>query len=363
MTMGTTHMTTSTLHSETRGRPNIFRQDNLDPFRNIADETEVLEGNSTSQQDRLAELFRPPFDIMARGDFDTVRTMAKQSFKWMLVNVQDSSEFVCQTLNRDLWRDKKVKEFVKEHFVFMQIGHESPDGKRYKSFYPFQSFPHYAIIDPRTGERVKSFETVLTPNEFVDTATLFLNTHSLTSTSLPTVQSSSLDASSLLPQPSFASAKKKSISEMTEDEQLEAALAASLAESEAERKKEQADKQRERQNQPSRKGKEVVVIDDDEEEDKGDDISKIKSILHPEPNPGPDVTRIQFRLPDGSRQVRRFSKSDSVRKLFEYVKAVVDEAKAQPFELKYHTTDLKTSLGKSIQEAGLENVSLTMSFL
>lgn len=38
---------------------------------------------------------------------------------------------------------------------------------RYLSFYPVDSVPHIAIIDPRTGERVKVWNTSLTPAEFL----------------------------------------------------------------------------------------------------------------------------------------------------------------------------------------------------
>lgn len=98
---------------------------------------------------RLADLFRPPFDIMYKGAFEEVtqkkldrsdhalarvadplpiyiitlkaRAAAREGKKWLLINVQDQSEFACQVLNRDLWSDSIVKEILKESFIFLQV--------------------------------------------------------------------------------------------------------------------------------------------------------------------------------------------------------------------------------------------------
>lgn len=38
-----------------------------------------------------------------------------------MVNVQDSREFSCQVLNRDVWSNQAVKTIVSEHFIFWQV--------------------------------------------------------------------------------------------------------------------------------------------------------------------------------------------------------------------------------------------------
>ena len=47
--------------------------------------------------------------------------MAKRDGKLLLVCVYDPKEFICQALNRDLWNNKEVKEFVKENFIFLYV--------------------------------------------------------------------------------------------------------------------------------------------------------------------------------------------------------------------------------------------------
>lgn len=80
--------------------------------------------------------------------------MANIQCRYILLNYQDSSEFICQVLNRDLWSDDTLKAYIKENFLFMQISSESTIGKRYLSYYPVDELPHIAIIDPKTGKIV-----------------------------------------------------------------------------------------------------------------------------------------------------------------------------------------------------------------
>jgi len=356
-------------------RPTVFRE-STEPFRILSDEANALEGQYTSQGDKLAELFRPPFDIISDGDFEKNRNIAKQTSKWMMVNIQDPSEFPCQVLNRDLWRDKDVKSLVKENFIFCQYYHESSDGKRYKSFYPFSSFPHFSIIDPRTGERLMEFNVLISPAEFISEATEFLMSHSLNSTSLPTLVPT---PSKFQPPPSEAKKQRKKISEMTEDEQLEAALAASLEDSSASPSSKAGSQKPESNNseddviimssRPHGKGKavEVVHLDDDHPStistDPVDIVAKIQAKLHPEPAGSEGVTRIQIRLPDGSRKVRKFKLDDPIRTVFEYIKADVPDAQKHAFELVYLRDSLVEKLDQTLAAVGLQNASLILQYL
>lgn len=49
------------------------------------------------------------------------RNFAKENKKWLLVNIQDPTEFSCQVMNRDLWSEQAVKDVIKESFVFLQV--------------------------------------------------------------------------------------------------------------------------------------------------------------------------------------------------------------------------------------------------
>lgn len=58
---------------------------------------------------------------MYRGNFEEARETAKERNKWLMINVQNPTEFTCQVMNRDLWSDSFVKDIVRESFVFLQV--------------------------------------------------------------------------------------------------------------------------------------------------------------------------------------------------------------------------------------------------
>ena len=70
---------------------------------------------------RLADMFAPPDHLIYKeGGFEGARTMAKDSKRWLLVNLQRDSEFSCHALNRDVWRDELVENLVREGFILWQ---------------------------------------------------------------------------------------------------------------------------------------------------------------------------------------------------------------------------------------------------
>ena len=70
---------------------------------------------------RLADMFAPPDHLIYKeGGFEGARTMAKDSKRWLLVNLQKDSEFACHALNRDVWRDELVENLIREGFIFWQ---------------------------------------------------------------------------------------------------------------------------------------------------------------------------------------------------------------------------------------------------
>ena len=98
------------------------QRDDMNPFRNAAEEADLFhQGSGFEASDKLAELFRPPYSLMSSGSLDHNRQKAMSQGKWLIVNVQDPSEFQCQILNRDLWKDKEVQDFVRKNFVFIQV--------------------------------------------------------------------------------------------------------------------------------------------------------------------------------------------------------------------------------------------------
>jgi hypothetical protein len=69
----------------------------------------------------LADMFAPPRHLICNaGGFEGARANAKDSKRWLLVNLQRDNEFSCHALNRDVWRDELVENLIGEGFIFWQ---------------------------------------------------------------------------------------------------------------------------------------------------------------------------------------------------------------------------------------------------
>jgi len=193
----------------------------FDGFRDFEAETRNMEDRleaglpvSKSKKRTLEELFKPPLDMMFQGDWQSARDHAAKTNRWLLVNIQDSKEFQCQVLNRDLWSNPGVKAIVSEHFVFWQQYKESDDAERYMTFYTIKEWPYVSIIDPRTGENMVTWSHI-EASAFPELMTEFLSLH-------PTLESPTKE-------PPRKKVRSEVLLEMDEEAQMAAAIKASLA--------------------------------------------------------------------------------------------------------------------------------------
>lgn len=290
--------------------------------RRLAEATGGASAHSSHARN-LAELFRPPTEIMYRRSFEDARDDAKELEKWIIVNIQEDSTWACQILNRDIWRNSMVQQTIRENFIFLQHNRNSEQGRNYIRLYmanAFEdSFPHVAIIDPRTGEQVEVWKKMpVKPEDCVQILHEFLERFSLNVNAKNPVQRGPGGTTS-------AAAMDDNDDYMLEDDSMEAEEA-----------------------EPPAKGKEVETSP----------FHKIASDKHhQEPQPGPDVTAIQFQLPTGKKIVRKFLVRDPVERLFEYVKA--DLFPGQEFDLMGPLgKKLIDILHQTIEEAGLKRASV-----
>ncbi|WBW73994.1 UBX domain protein Ubx2 [Schizosaccharomyces osmophilus] len=318
-----------------RRRVGIFDQSPSEmPVASSVD-TSSEESESNSRASRLAKLFRPPYDIISHLTLDEAKMKATYEKRWILINLQTSSSFECQVLNRDLWKSESVKEVIRAHFLFLQLLDDEEPGMEFKRFYPVSSTPHVAILDPRTGERVKQWNSGITATDFVIELNDFL-------------ERCTLDETKGRKNP-LGPRSQKPAEAMTEEEQMSKAIAASLG---ADRGKDEGT------------GESSQPIQADEEEAQDNTIHKINSEegKDEEPSPGTGVTRVQIRLPTGARFIRRFYETDLVRRVYAYVKGNAEGAESQPFSLTFQRTSLWNSLDKTIKEAGIQNAALQFEF-
>lgn len=307
---------------------------------------------------------------MSRLPWDEARQQGKDGQKWILVNIQDPSVFDCQILNRDIWKDAGVMETVKENFIFMQYDKNDPRGSQYVQYY-FQSrdsqdaYPHIAIVDPRTGEQVKVWSGPPAPKavDFLIQLHEFLDRYSLNASAKNPVARRKPEAK-----------KETQIEKMSEEQMLEMALQNSLAGQNSLREHDPDDLTRSiNYGNPHDSGADVgdrpAAQTRDETRTNGAatfsspyaTISSSKP--HVEPSSEIPSTRIQFRHSNG-RVVRRFALSDSVRRIYEWLKASPLEGReGVEFELVFMQKNLIGLLKESIEQAGLKNGTVMIEFL
>jgi hypothetical protein len=312
---------------------------------------------------------------MYKGPWDNAREEGREQKKWLLVNIQNGKVFDCQTLNRDLWKDPSVVETVRENFLFLQYDQADVRAEQYLNYY-FQDhenhdlYPHIAIVDPRTGEQVKvwSRETPKAP-DFLMQLHEFLDRYSLNNNARNPVAKRKPEAK-----------KEKDVYQMTEEEQLQAAMQASLDTQGTESKPlkiDDPDDLTRSIGDLTGEGKGKAAVSNNQEdallipEDNGQASGSLESSFslirsdrpHVEPAPGPGVTRIQFRHSAG-RVIRRFNVSDPVLRIYEWLKAEPLEGKeGVAFELVAVGKNLMDLTEATIEQAGLKNGTVMIEFL
>lgn len=105
---------------------------------------------------------------MFKGDFEAAKSLASTTSKWIMVTIQDASEFKCHRMIRDLWNNKSVKELIRKNFVFCHYGSSTHQGKTHINFYPVDAYPYFCIIDPLTGERLRVWNHLIEVADFIE---------------------------------------------------------------------------------------------------------------------------------------------------------------------------------------------------
>ncbi|GLA89257.1 hypothetical protein AtubIFM56815_003730 [Aspergillus tubingensis] len=351
-------------------RPGIFNQRDTSIWSGEDDTSERERlaaatggaSEASNKSNMLAEMYRPPFEIMSRLPWDVARQEGRDNEKWLMVNIQDPSVFDCQVLNRDLWKDAGVRDTVKEHFIFMQYSKDDPRAGPYLQYY-FQAsdvsdnYPHIAIVDPRTGEQMKvwSGPPVIKASDFLMQVHEFLDRYSLKHNVRNPVAKRKPEK------------KEKSIDAMTEEEMMEMAMRNSLGDEASQGPKvEDPDDLTRSTDDVKGKGRaEDVGMEEAEQPEQSVFLSIPDNRPHTEPPADPaTTTRIQFRHPSG-RVIRRFSLTDPVQRIYEWLKAdpPLEDKAGVEFELNAMGRNLIDSLDQTVADAGLKNGTVMIGYV
>jgi hypothetical protein len=318
----------------------------------------------SSKMSMLAELFRPPFEIMYQGAWEKARDTGKDEEKWLIVNIQDPAIFDCQRLNRDIWKNDDIKATVRENFIFMQYAKDDPRGQQYINYYfhardSSDAYPHIAIVDPRTGEQVKvwSGPPIPEPVEFHAQLHEFLDRYSLNVNAKNPVAKRKPET------------KSKDVGRMTEEEMLEMALQNSLENGKGPQDDDPDALTKSFDNIKGKAPAQQAAPEPEPEESNGSNpvfaaISSDTPHTEPTVNDPKTTTRIQFRGPSGRPIVRRFNLTDPVRRIYEWIKSSHpwEGKEGAEFDLAFMGKNLLEHLDSSIEEVGLKSASVMVEF-
>ncbi|KAK9802553.1 hypothetical protein WJX73_000517 [Symbiochloris irregularis] len=212
---------------------------NIDAFRDFRSEEARRGANDSSPSDRaapspaassgsgLADLFKPPQDLLFQGTFEAAKQTAAAQNRWLLANVQSNAQFASHQLNRDTWSHATVKDIVQGCFIFWQVADSSDQGGKIMTFYRLDELPAVMVIDPVTGAKMKDWKGFVEPDRMLEGLMPFLERQ--VSEAAP-LHKRNRSASKQSPAPDARKTSRPEASPMTEDEELAAALAASAAE-------------------------------------------------------------------------------------------------------------------------------------
>ncbi|XP_055690449.1 UBX domain-containing protein 7 [Lutzomyia longipalpis] len=249
-------------------------------FRNFEREAELLEGTS-GKRICLSDLFRPPVEILHRGTWESGREVARAADKWLLVNLQDSGDFKCQCLNRDVWSDEVIRETLSQYFIMCQVSITSEEGEKFRAFYHATTLPFIGILDPRTGGAVDTWPPNVTRDDARDRLLTFLRRRPT-----PTAtEDAAAAANAIGVLENSQSQPPLNPDVLSEEEQMRIAIENSLRETQA-------------------SPEDFEQADDDDKED---------AVVE-------DTTRISLRLPDDTTELLTWPASYTIDRLRRYVR-------------------------------------------
>ncbi|XP_057477351.1 plant UBX domain-containing protein 7-like isoform X3 [Actinidia eriantha] len=282
------------------------------PFRNFNEEMKrpgIWESDqgatsmADNARDNLASLYRPPFTLMHTGPFEKAKDSAKFQDKWFLVNVQSTAEFSSHMLNRDTWANEAVAQTIISNFIFWQVNDDTEEGRKVCTYYRLDSIPVVLVIDPITGQKMRSWCGMIQPESLLEDL-------------LPFMDGSPKDHVSLSNKRPRESSSPNKIQDTAneKDEELLHALAASM------------------ENMKDAIG--VSTTDKDGEEQTPSPKKPTYPLLPEEPKGDRNLLcRVGVRLPDGRRLQRNFLLTDPIQLLWSFCLAQIKEAQTQSFRL------------------------------
>lgn len=285
---------------------------------------------SRAEDPSVEWMFAPPRHLSYPGNFNELRQLAQSSNKWILINIQDHTEFSSHLLNRDVWTNENIVSVIRMNFLFWQRGSSSMDGMKCITQYHLEhALPFIGIIDHRTGAVVFSLKGLVDASELFIHLVEFLDENSLDNHDPPKIRHNALSSTPSATRNSTPASSSLATSPMTTSSTAVSPEQHVAAE-------------------PF-----VAIV----EEDYGP---------VPEEATGEDAVTISLKTPsEKAPKTRSFNKTHLVREVFAFAKSLEMEAAiGRPFDLytPYPRTSLSARLNDTIDEADIKGTRLIMQW-
>jgi len=291
------------------------------------------EGAVDAAGQAINQLFAPPDFNEAATYYDSMEK-AKTEGKWILVNIQQAEVFASHQLNRDVWRDETIKDIIMGSFVFWQRDDKSTEGEQFCQYHQCgHQLPHICVIDPRTGRKVKNWDGRKWVESHVAAEYLFgfLDEHSMDRAPVTSPNMSPSGSPRVT-----AAGDPAAIAADVELTGLDDAMGVAAA-----------------------GGSEGDV------QAAAAEPAEPPEAMPEEPPDSVEHLKVSFRLPSGSRLVRRFLPDDTLGRMF----AVVSAASEQPMSaLELSTTfptrslrDIEGGMGVLLKDAGVAGAMVNVT--
>ncbi|XP_058098107.1 plant UBX domain-containing protein 7-like isoform X2 [Magnolia sinica] len=294
-----------------------------------------------SSRDNLASLYRPPLALMYHGPFEKAKIEASLHDKWLLVNLQSTKEFSSHMLNRDTWANEAVAQTIKTNFIFWQVYDDTSEGKKVCTYYNLVSIPSVLVIDPVTGQKMRSWNGMIQPDSLLEELLPFMDRgpkdHHVALPHKRPRESAHTSKHKIPP-------VEKATKEEDEDEEVQRPLATSVEDSK----------------KPAESTTDSVRVTKLEEEENYSSKKPIYPSLPEEPKGDRNLLcRVGIRLPNGQRLQRKFLRSDPIQLLWSFCSSQLEEGETRPFFLKQAIPGASKCFDYdskvSFEESGLSN--------
>ncbi|AAF63167.1 T5E21.7 [Arabidopsis thaliana] len=329
--------------SEEPKSPGIWEPDEGDSSASASASASASE-SASAPRDSLASLYRPPFHLMFQGSFEQAKTTSSSQDKWLLVNLQSTTEFSSHMLNRDTWANDAVSQTIKANFIFWQVYDDTTEGRKVCTYYKLESIPVVLVIDPTTGQRMRMWTGMVDPENLLEDLVPFMDGG-------PREHFASL--SKKRPRGSF-SLTPHSKPKDEEEEELQRALAASLEDNNM---KESSDDQS------------TIIPEEVAVEAVTSAVLPTFPPLPEEPKGGDRSLqcRVGIRLPNGQRLQRNFLKTDTIQLLWSFCYSQLEESeRKKPLKLTQaipgESKTLEYESNLTLEQSGVANSMISATW-